>query len=403
MSVEVKIPVIGESITEVTLSSWIKKDGEYVKEGDALCEVESDKATMELPATNSGILKITKEAGSECKIGEVIGSIDTAASAPAGGAAKTEAPKAEVKAEAPKAAAVSDKEMNHPSPAARKILDEKGVASSDVKGTGKDGRITKEDAMNASAPAAKSAPVAKAPTTSIAPGSRTTRVEKMTRLRKTIATRLVEAKNTTAMLTTFNEVDMSALMDLRKKYKDSFKEKHGVNLGFMSFFTKACTIALREFPAVNAQISGEDMIFHDYADIGIAVSTPKGLVVPVVRNAENLSLAGIEKEILNLALKARDGKITIEEMQGGTFSITNGGVFGSMLSTPILNIPQSAILGMHNIVERPVAVNGQVVIRPIMYLALSYDHRIIDGRESVSFLKKVKELLEDPSRLLLDV
>lgn len=402
MSVEVKIPVIGESITEVTLASWIKKDGDYVKEGDALCEVESDKATMELPATNSGVLKITKEAGSECKIGEVIGSIDTSASAPAGGAAKTEAPKAEVKTEAPKIAATSDKEMNHPSPAARKILDEKGVATSDVKGTGKDGRITKEDALNASAKPSAAAASAKVVTTVI-PGSRNTRVEKMTRLRKTIATRLVEAKNTTAMLTTFNEVDMSALMDLRKKYKDSFKEKHGVNLGFMSFFTKACTIALREFPAVNAQINGEDVIFHDYADIGIAVSTPKGLVVPVVRNAENLSLAGIEKEIINLATKARDGKITIEEMQGGTFSITNGGVFGSMLSTPILNIPQSAILGMHNIVERPVAVNGQVVIRPIMYLALSYDHRIIDGRESVSFLKKVKELLEDPSRLLLDV
>jgi 2-oxoglutarate dehydrogenase E2 component (dihydrolipoamide succinyltransferase) len=225
----------------------------------------------------------------------------------------------------------------------------------------------------------------------------------MTRLRKTIATKLVEAKNTTAMLTTFNEVDMFQLMDLRKKYKDQFKEKHGVNLGFMSFFTKACTIALKDFPAVNAQISGEDVIYHDYADIGIAVSTPKGLVVPVVRNAENLSLAGIEKAILALALKARDGKITVDEMQGGTFSITNGGVFGSMLSTPILNIPQSAILGMHNIVERPIALNGQVVIRPIMYLALSYDHRIIDGRESVSFLKKVKELLEDPSRLLLDV
>lgn len=402
MSVEVKIPVIGESITEVTLASWIKKDGDYVKEGDALCEVESDKATMELPATNSGVLKITKEAGTECKIGEVIGSIDTNASAPTGGAAKVETPKAEVKTEAPKQAVASDKEINHPSPAARKILDEKGVSLADVKGSGKDGRITKEDAQNASAKPA-STPVKVAASIPAIPGSRTTRVEKMTRLRKTIATRLVEAKNTTAMLTTFNEVDMSALMDLRKKYKDSFKEKHGVNLGFMSFFTKACTIALREFPAVNAQINGEDVIFHDYSDIGIAVSTPKGLVVPVVRNAENLSLAGIEKEILNLAVKARDGKITIEEMQGGTFSITNGGVFGSMLSTPILNIPQSAILGMHNIVERPVAVNGQVVIRPIMYLALSYDHRIIDGRESVSFLKKVKELLEDPSRLLLDV
>lgn len=403
MSIELKIPVIGESVTEVTLSSWLKKDGEYVNEGEAVCEIESDKASMELPAPSAGVLKIMAQAGSELKIGEKIGELDTAAAKPAAGAApKAEAPKAEAKASAP--AAASTKEVNIPSPAAKKILDEKGVEVNNVQGSGKDGRVTKEDAMNAKAPvaAAQTAPKAEAPRV-IAPGSRGTRTEKMTRLRKTIATKLVEAKNTTAMLTTFNEVDMFALMELRKKYKDSFKEKHGVGLGFMSFFTKAATMALKDFPAVNAQISGEDVIFHDYADIGIAVSTPKGLVVPVVRNAEGLSLAQIEKEILALALKARDGKITIEEMQGGTFSITNGGVFGSMLSTPILNIPQSAILGMHNIVERPVALNGQVVIRPIMYLALSYDHRIIDGRESVSFLKKVKELLEDPSRLLLDV
>lgn len=401
MSLELKIPVIGESVTEVTLSSWMKKDGEYVKEGDAVCEIESDKATMELPAPSSGVLKIMAEAGSELKIGAVIGTLDTSA-APTAAAPKVEAPKVQETKSAPVPAPASSKVVNEPSPSARKILDEKGIAASDVAGSGKDGRITKEDALNAKASAPKiAAPVVTA--TPVVPGSRNTRVEKMTRLRKTIASKLVEAKNTTAMLTTFNEVDMSALMDLRKKYKDSFKEKHGVNLGFMSFFTKACTIALREFPAVNAQIVGDEMVFHDYADIGIAVSTPKGLVVPVVRNAENLSLAGIEREILALALKARDGKITIEEMSGGTFSITNGGVFGSMLSTPILNIPQSAILGMHNIVERPVAVNGQVVIRPIMYLALSYDHRIIDGRESVSFLKKVKELLEDPSRLLLDV
>jgi 2-oxoglutarate dehydrogenase E2 component (dihydrolipoamide succinyltransferase) len=402
MSIELKIPVIGESVTEVTLSSWMKKDGDYVKEGDSVCEIESDKATMELPAPSSGVLKISAEAGSELKIGAVIGTLDTSATAPAASATPA-APVKETKS-APVAAAApaSQKIVNEPSPAARKILDEKGIDAGSVNGSGKDGRITKDDAVNAkSAPKAEAKAVVElAP---VVPGSRNTRTEKMTRLRKTIATKLVEAKNTTAMLTTFNEVDMYALMELRKKYKDAFKERHGVNLGFMSFFTKACTIALREFPAVNAAISGEDTIYHDYADIGIAVSTPKGLVVPVVRNAESMSLAQIEKAILALALKARDGKITIEEMQGGTFSITNGGVFGSMLSTPILNIPQSAILGMHNIVERPVALNGQVVIRPIMYLALSYDHRIIDGRESVSFLKKVKELLEDPSRLLLDV
>jgi 2-oxoglutarate dehydrogenase E2 component (dihydrolipoamide succinyltransferase) len=404
MSVELKIPVIGESVTEVTLSSWLKKDGDYVNEGEAVCEIESDKASMELPAPSAGVLKIMATAGSELKIGEKIGELDTSAAKPAGGAPVAAAPKA-ASAPASAPAPTSTKEVNIPSPAARKILDEKGVDAGSVKGTGKDGRITKDDAVNSSAapanaPAPKAAPVE---ARVVAPGSRGVRSEKMTRLRKTIATKLVEAKNTTAMLTTFNEVDMSTLMDLRKKYKDSFKEKHGVGLGFMSFFTKAVTIALKDFPTVNAQINGEEIIFHDYADIGIAVSTPKGLVVPVVRNAEGLSLAQIEKEILALALKARDGKITIEEMQGGTFSITNGGVFGSMLSTPILNIPQSAILGMHNIVERPVAVNGQVVIRPIMFLALSYDHRIIDGRESVSFLKKVKELLEDPSRLLLDV
>ena len=404
MSVELKVPVIGESVTEVTLSSWLKKDGDYVAEGEAVCEIESDKASMELPAPSSGVLKIIEQAGAELKIGAKIGELDTSAAKPAANAKPAEATK---KAEAPVAAvavaATSSKEVNVPSPAARKILEEKGVDASAVKGSGKDGRVTKEDALSASTKISASAAASAESLVKAILGARATRTEKMTRLRKTIATKLVEAKNTTAMLTTFNEVDMHELMSLRKKYKDSFKEKHGVNLGFMSFFTKACTIALKEFPAINAQINGEEVIFHDYADIGIAVSTPKGLVVPVVRNAETMSLAQIEKEILNLALKARDGKITIEEMQGGTFSITNGGVFGSMLSTPILNIPQSAILGMHNIVERPVAINGQVVIRPIMYLALSYDHRIIDGRESVSFLKKVKELLEDPSRLLLDV
>jgi len=408
MSVELKIPVIGESVTEVTLSSWLKKDGEYVAEGESVCEIESDKASMELPAPSGGVLKIMAEAGAELKIGAKIGELDTSAAKPAAAAApKAEAPKAEAPKAAPVATA-SSKEVNVPSPAARKILEEKGVDASAVSGSGKDGRITKEDAL-ASQPNSATSTKTAAPAASlqpkpvIAPGARNVRPEKMTRLRKTIATKLVEAKNTTAMLTTFNEVDLSACMEMRKKYKEAFQKKHGVGLGFMSLFTKACTVALKDWPSINAQINGDEIIYHDYADIGIAVSTPKGLVVPVVRNAESLSLAGIEKEILALATKARDGKITIEEMQGGTFSITNGGVFGSMLSTPILNIPQSAILGMHNIIERPVAVNGQVVIRPMMYLALSYDHRIIDGRESVSFLKQVKELLEDPSRLLLDV
>ncbi len=403
MSVELKIPVIGESVTEVTLSSWLKKDGEYVAEGEAVCEIESDKASMELPAPSAGVLKILAEAGAELKIGAKIGELDTSAAKPASApaATKLEAPKAAA-APAAAVATTSSKEVNVPSPAARKILDEKGVDATAVSGSGKDGRITKEDAMNANAkPAA--APITAKASPPMVPGARTARPEKMTRLRKTIASKLVEAKNTTAMLTTFNEVDMYELMNLRKKYKEAFTKKHGVGLGFMSLFTKAVTVALKDWPAVNAQINGDEIIYHDYADIGIAVSTPKGLVVPVVRNAESMSLAQIEKEILALATKARDGKITIEEMQGGTFSITNGGVFGSMLSTPILNLPQSAILGMHNIIERPVAINGQVVIRPMMYLALSYDHRIIDGRESVSFLKQVKELLEDPSRLLLDV
>lgn len=400
MSIELKIPVIGESVTEVTLSSWLKKDGDYVAEGEAVCEIESDKASMELPAPSAGVLKIMADAGAELKIGAKIGELDTSAAKPTTTAAA--APKAEVAKAA--VAPAATKEVNIPSPAARKILEEKGVDAASVSGSGKDGRITKEDALASQPNPATSTKTSTSVERSSAPaGSRNVRPEKMTRLRKTIATKLVEAKNTTAMLTTFNEVDMYELMNLRKKYKEAFTKKHGVGLGFMSLFTKAVTVALKDYPAVNAQINGDEIIYHDYADIGVAVSTPKGLVVPVVRNAESMSLAQIEKEILNLATKARDGKITIEEMQGGTFSITNGGVFGSMLSTPIINIPQSAILGMHNIIERPVAINGQVVIRPMMYLALSYDHRIIDGRESVSFLKQVKELLEDPSRLLLDV
>lgn len=413
MSIEIKIPSIGESITEVTLTTWLKEDGEFVEEGDILCEIESDKATVELPAEESGVLKRSVDEGTDLEIGAVIGSLEPGeGSAPA--PKKEESAPAQESSPAPAASAAQGGDKNYPSPAARKILDEKGVDPASVNGTGKDGRITKGDALSAqaSAPAASAAP-AKAAASQAAPSietqvpnggaSREVRREKMTRLRKTIATRLTEAKNSTAMLTTFNEVDMHPLMELRKKYKEQFKEKHEIGLGFMSFFTKACTIALSEVPGVNCQIDGEDLVFHDYADVGIAVSTPKGLVVPVVRNAESLSLAQIEKEIKRLALKGRDGKLSMDDMSGGTFTITNGGVFGSMLSTPIINIPQSAILGMHNIVERPVAINGQVVVHPVMYTALSYDHRVVDGKESVTFLYRVKELLEDPARMLLDV
>jgi len=413
MSIEIKIPSIGESITEVTLTTWLKEDGEFVEEGDILCEIESDKATVELPAEESGVLKRSVDEGVDLEIGAVIGSLEPGeGSAPTPKKEKEVAPAAENTPAPAQASQGGDK--NYPSPAARKILDEKGVDPASVNGTGKDGRITKGDALSAqaSAPVASAAP-AKAPASQAAPSietqvpnggaSREVRREKMTRLRKTIATRLTEAKNSTAMLTTFNEIDMHPLMELRKKYKEQFKEKHEIGLGFMSFFTKACTIALSEVPGVNCQIDGEDLVFHDYADVGIAVSTPKGLVVPVVRNAESLSLAQIEKEIKRLALKGRDGKLSMDDMSGGTFTITNGGVFGSMLSTPIINIPQSAILGMHNIVERPVAINGQVVVHPVMYTALSYDHRVVDGKESVTFLYRVKELLEDPARMLLDV
>jgi 2-oxoglutarate dehydrogenase E2 component (dihydrolipoamide succinyltransferase) len=404
MSIDIKIPAIGESITEVTLASWLKEDGDYVEEGDILCEIESDKATVELPAENSGVLKIMVEDDTELEIGAKIGELDTSA-APSAGAKKEESSEAE-SAAAPAAAPApaGGGDMNHPSPAAAKILAEKGMSADDVKGTGRDGRILKSDAQAAS-PAAKGKASSAAESTTAAASS-TERIvtrQKMSRLRKTIASRLVEAKSSTAMLTTFNEVDMFNVMELRKKYKEAFKEKHEIGLGFMSFFTKACTMALKEWPNVNAQIDGEEIVSYNYADVGIAVSTPKGLVVPVVRDAQNMSLAEIEKSIKTLALKGRDGKLTLDEMSGGTFTITNGGVFGSMLSTPIINIPQSAILGMHNIVERPVAINGQVVIHPVMYVALSYDHRIIDGRESVSFLKMVKDLLEDPARMLLDL
>lgn len=405
--IDVKVPSIGESITEVTLTTWLKSDGEMVNEGDLLCEIESDKATVELPAESSGVLKIIAEEGAELEIGAKIAELDPAGTATAS-APKEEAAPAPAADPAPAAAApASDKTVNAASPAAKKILSEKGIDASSVNGSGKDGRITKADAMAANASSASNNVVNIPSSASAAPvmagGSRDKNVEKMSRLRKTIAKRLVQAKNETAMLTTFNEVDMKPVMDLRKKYKESFKDKYEIGLGFMSFFTKACCLALKEVPGVNSQIEGETIVGHNYVDMGIAVSTPKGLVVPVVRNAESMSLAEIEKEIMRLALKARDGKLGIDEMQGGTFTITNGGVFGSMLSTPIINIPQSAILGMHNIVQRPVAVNGQVEIRPIMYIALSYDHRVVDGRESVTFLKRVKEYLEDPSRMLIEI
>lgn len=397
---EMKVPAVGESITEVTISTWLKKDGDRVRLDEVIAEVESDKATFELPAEANGILRIVAKeketlpiGGLICRIEVMEGGADTAvkqAAAPAGSQA-----------------VAPDKSYaaGHPSPAAAKIIDEKGMAANQVQGTGVGGRITKDDALKAQPSQEK----AKAPAVPTGPpvisdtGARNERREKMTSLRKTIAKRLVSVKNETAMLTTFNEVDMKPVMDLRSRYKDKFKEKYGVGLGFMSFFTKAVCAALKEFPAVNASIDKDEIIYHDYCDISIAVSTPRGLVVPVIRNADKLSFDQIESEVIRLAARGRDGKLSIEEMTGGTFSITNGGVFGSMLSTPIINPPQAAILGMHNIVERPVVKNGEVVVRPVMYLALSYDHRIIDGRESVSFLVRVKEMLEDPGRLILGI
>jgi len=392
---EVKVPAVGESISEVTGSGWNKKTGDVVALDEVLCELESDKATFELPAESAGVLEVIAQPGSVVPIGGLLAKITVGGSV---AAAPVVAPAA-----APVASASADANYaaGHPSPAAAKILDEKGISAASVAGSGVGGRITKEDALSASKPAA--APAASAPAAVAAVAQGGTRREKMSSLRKTVARRLVAVKNETAMLTTFNEVDMKPVMDLRGKYKDKFKEKHGVGLGFMSFFTKAVCVALKEYPSVNAKIDGDEIVFHDYCDISIAVSAPKGLVVPVIRSAENLSLAGIESEVVRLAGKARENKLTLDEMSGGTFTITNGGVFGSMLSTPIINAPQVAILGMHNIVERAVVVDGQIVVRPIMYLALSYDHRIIDGRESVSFLVRLKQLLEDPARLLLDI
>lgn len=397
MALEIKVPTVGESISEVTIARWNKKDGDYVEMDELLCELESDKATFELNAEAAGVLTRKGNEGDTIKVGDIIATIDTAAAKPVS-AKVTAAP--EKKAEAPKAETTKDNTKTEsketyatgsPSPAAAKILAEKGIDPKEVKGSGIAGRITKADAM-----------AAELKVTRNEARSRNERSEKMSSLRKTVSRRLVAVKNETAMLTTFNEVDMKPIMDLRNQFKNQFKETHGVNLGFMSFFTKAVCVALKQYPAVNAYINGEEIVYHDYCDISIAVSAPKGLVVPVIRNAESLTLAEIEREVLNLATKARENKLSIEEMTGGTFTITNGGVFGSMLSTPIINAPQSAILGMHNIVERAVVKDGQIVIRPIMYVALSYDHRIIDGRESVGFLVKVKQCLENPSLLLTE-
>lgn len=414
MIVEIKVPSPGESITEVEIESWLVESGAYVDMDDELAEINSDKATLTVNAEQGGTIEILAAEGDTVAVGQVIAKIDTEGAA----AAKTAAPAKEEtseKKEAPVAPPVADSSAKgHPSVSAAKMMKEKGIDPASVQGNGRGGRITKTDVVNHKDTADKEAPAPEKkekkeerplpglPVLSVG-GERTERREKMSSLRRKIAERLVSVKNETAMLTTFNEVDLQAVMDIRKKYKEKFKETHGVGLGYMSFFTKAVTMALKEFPGVNAQIDGKEIIYYDYADISIAVSSPKGLVVPVIRNAHLMSLAELEQSVLHYALKARAGKLTIDEMTGGTFSITNGGIFGSMLSTPIINPPQSAILGMHNIVQRPVAINGEVKIRPIMYLALSYDHRIVDGKGAVSFLYRIKERLEDPSRLLLEV
>jgi 2-oxoglutarate dehydrogenase E2 component (dihydrolipoamide succinyltransferase) len=400
MILEMKVPSPGESIKEVEIATWLVKDGDYVEKDQAIAEVDSDKATLELPAEASGIITLKAEEGDAVAVGAVVCLIDTSAAKPSGAAAaetpKVEAPKPVAEApkkEEVKAVPVVEKTYaaQTPSPAAKKILDEKNIQPADVVGTGKDGRITKDDAVNA-------VPSMGTPTG----GNRGSERTKLSMLRRKVAERLVSAKNETAMLTTFNEVDMTAIYALREQYKEEFKTKHGLGLGFMSFFTKAVTRALQLYPDVNSMIDGQEKISYNFCDISVAVSGPKGLMVPVMRSAETLSFRGVEAEIKRLAIRARDGQITVDEMTGGTFTISNGGVFGSMLSTPIINPPQSGILGMHNVVERAIVKNGQIVIAPVMFVALSYDHRIIDGRESVGFLVAVKEALEKPEELLMD-
>ena len=403
MILEMKVPSPGESITEVEIAEWLVQDGDYVEKDQAIAEVDSDKATLELPAEESGVITLKAEEGDAVEVGAVVCLIDTSAEKPIGNEQSSVSSSLEEekkKAEASKVKTSPPLEglgeatyaTGSASPAAKKILAEKGIAANEIKGTGKDGRVTKEDAV-------KAVPSMGQP---INVEGRGVKRSKLSLLRRKVAERLVEAKNTTAMLTTFNEVNMAPIFELRKEYKETFKEKHGVSLGFMSFFTLAIVRALKEFPAVNSMIDGKEMLTYEFCDISIAVSGPKGLMVPVIRNAEKLSFRGVESEVKRLAIRARDGQITVDEMTGGTFTISNGGVFGSMLSTPIINPPQSGILGMHNIVERPVAINGKVEIRPIMYVALSYDHRIIDGKESVGFLVAVKEALENPIELLMN-
>ena len=409
MAINIKVPTVGESISEVTLLKWTKKDGDYVERDEVIAELESEKATFEVNAEQAGVLKTAVQEGDTIKIGDLLATIDESAAKPASNGApvkekkeEKKPEKAEAKQEVKNIAPVTSVSNNLPAgeagvkatPVASAIIADKKVDPKSVSPTGYQGKILKDDVLAALANPGKKAFAG----TELF--SRNVRTEKMSNLRKTISRRLVEAKNTTAMLTTFNEVDMSRIMEIRTKFKDKFKEIHGVGLGFMSFFAKACSVALAEWPSVNAYIDGDQLVYHDYADISIAVSTPRGLTVPVMRNVESMSMADIEKKVIELAGKARDSKLTTEELTGGTFTITNGGVFGSLMSTPIINIPQSAILGMHKIQERPMAVNGQVVIKPMMYVALSYDHRIIDGRESVSFLVRIKELLENPELLL---
>lgn len=398
--IEIKVPTVGESINEVTLLKWTKKDGDWVERDEVIAELESEKATFEVNAEKAGILTTVGKEGDTLNIGDVLAKIDETAAKPESSNAEpvtqnpasNESGKPEPAIQSPQPSTSDIKAT----PVASAIIADKKIDTKAITPSGTGGKIMKQDVLEALANPGKKPLVSGGELF-----SRNVRQEKMSSLRKTISRRLVEAKNTTAMLTTFNEVDMTRIMDIRKQYKDKFKESHGVNLGFMSFFAKACAIALGEWPSVNAYIDGDHLVYHDYADISIAVSTPRGLTVPVMRNVESLSMADIEKKVIELAGKARDSKLTAEELQGGTFTITNGGVFGSLMSTPIINIPQSAILGMHKIQERPMAINGQVVIRPMMYIALSYDHRIIDGRESVSFLVRVKELLENPELLLM--
>ncbi len=400
--IDINVPTIGESINEVTLLRWNKKDGEYVERDEVIAELESEKATFEVNAEQAGIIKTAVQEGDTLKIGDLLASIDDKASKPSASNGKPAETKEEKKSTKKKDATIGEKLQGAPlmdggpkaTPVASAIIADRKIEVSSISPSGTGGKILKDDVLAALSNPGK-----------VTGGkplfNREEKREKMSQLRRTISRRLVEAKNTTAMLTTFNEADMGPIMEIRNKYKDKFKEVHGIGLGFMSFFAKACSIALAEWPSVNAYIDGEQLVYHDYADISIAVSTPRGLTVPVIRNVESLGMAEIERKVAELAAKAKDSKLTTEDLSGGTFTITNGGVFGSLMSTPIINIPQSAILGMHKIQERPVALNGQVVIRPMMYLALSYDHRIIDGRESVGFLVRVKELLENPDQLLI--